>query len=120
MEDKKSCPSAPFKEGLSVFAKIENDHFAFTEDLIKIDKEMLETSSGTDYRATMKCVTKGCVNWNGNRCTVPQQMAYFIDARTDHDDYSNCGLKPSCRWFAENGVKACQMCPLIRTKFVGT
>ncbi len=120
MEDKKSCPSAPFKVGHSVFGIFKGDHLEFTEGLIKIDEEMVLEVEKAEYRATMKCVTKGCVNWNGKKCTVPEQMAYFVDPYAQSADYENCSLRPTCRWFAENGRNACKMCPLIKTKFVGT
>jgi hypothetical protein len=120
MEGKKSCPSAPFKEGHSVFGIFKDDRLEFTDNLIKIDQQMVEDSFKTEFRVSMKCVTKGCVNWNGKKCSVPDQMSYFLSPQADPSLYEKCSLKPTCRWFAENGAEACKMCPLIRTKFVGT
>jgi hypothetical protein len=124
METKKSCPSAPFKKGHSIFAKFDGEKMSFLKTLIKIDNEIIETETRsrekTDIRATMPCVTKECINWNGKRCTVPEQMNYFLDQLEDISLVSNCPIQKSCRWYEQDGEKACKICPLIKTKLFGT
>ena len=91
--------------------------------MIKIDDRTLQENEAikkaTDDRATMKCVTKGCINWNGDKCTVPEQMSYFFTPLDNIDDYKNCPLKSTCRWYAQDQEKSCSICPLIKTKAFG-
>jgi hypothetical protein len=119
--DKKNCPSAPFKKGHSIFAVFEDQTFKFTEDLIKIDEEIAREAANlenkTNYRATMPCVTKGCGNWDGQKCTVPDQMRQYLAPIEDVQNYRNCPIKSTCRWHAQEGERACQICPLIKTRF---
>lgn len=123
MSESKSCPSAPFKKGNSVFAIFEGDQMTFTDSMIPITEALMSESSffseKTEVRTTMKCVTKGCINWNGKKCTVPDQMSYFFQPLEEISAFKNCPLKTTCRWYAQDGEQSCSICPLIRTKPFG-
>lgn len=118
--EKKLCPSAPFKEGNKIFALFDDQHFKFTDQLKMIDgeltREVVEDGDRAAYRATMPCVTKGCGNWDGQKCTVPDQMRYYLSPLTDIEDFRNCPIQKGCRWFAQEGESACRICPLIKTR----
>lgn len=124
IEDKKSCPSAPFKKGHSIFGYFKNDNLIFPDSPIKIDDDFLDQLDPriekAEFRVTMKCVTKGCGNWNGQKCTVPDQMNQLVGKIENAEVYMNCPLKTTCRWFAQDAEEACKICPLIKTKLFGT
>lgn len=117
--EKKLCPSAPFKKGHNIFGELINDSFIFKDELTKIDEDTFSSVSQSDnknnYRVSMTCATKGCGNWNGSKCTVPDQMKNFIPA--DKRSIQPCPIRNACRWFAQDGESACGICPLIKTDF---
>ncbi|WP_235296195.1 hypothetical protein [Portibacter marinus] len=117
MDTKKSCPSAPYKKGHSVFGKFEGNTLQYLEELDVIESGDLEFGKHENVRATMPCVTKGCINWNGNKCTVPDQMSHYFNPVQDLSAVENCPIRSSCRWYAQDGDRACSICPLIQTKF---
>ncbi|GLR15787.1 hypothetical protein [Portibacter lacus] len=120
MDNKKMCPSAPLKKGYSVFGKFIDGKLEYYDEIITIDSEMLDTVKRENVRTTMPCVSKGCGNWSGDKCTVPDQMNFFLTPIEDESQFENCPLRKSCRWFFQDGIKACGICPLIETKLFGT
>lgn len=96
MMKKMNCPSAPFKKGHLIFAFFQDNSFQFIEDPINIDDRMVSAvekdDDKTNYRATMPFVTRGCRNWDGEKCTVPDQMRYYLRPLQDSDIQSSCPI----------------------------
>ncbi|GLZ39045.1 hypothetical protein Acsp05_26690 [Actinokineospora sp. NBRC 105648] len=64
------------------------------------------------YRFAAPCVESGCVFWDG-ACRA-------VDAA--HEDFvavggalPECGIRETCRWWAQQGPAACAVCPSVRT-----
>ena len=69
------------------------------------------------FRFSQPCVEAGCSQWTGTRCGVIDRV---VQAGADAEYVSEssppaCGIRPACRWFAQEGVQACAVCPLVIT-----
>ena len=56
------------------------------------------------------CVTDRCQHWGGGRCGVGDLIA---SAATGDAQPPPCPIRATCRWWAQNGVAACHVCPMI-------
>ena len=64
------------------------------------------------FRFAAPCQGANCVNWLGNRCQVPSQVSTLVE----QVDAPTCGIRLQCRWFHENGLAACKVCPKVTTQ----
>jgi len=123
MKEPLLCPSAPVKKGLDVFAYFDDkkdlQYLEETEPItvVMID-ELKLSSTSTSLRAAMPCATKGCINWDGSRCSVPDQMNYLLKEKIKPNPILSCAIRTSCRWYAQEGIAACSICPLVVTDFI--
>ena len=120
MREKRSCPSAPIKKGHFLIGKFEDTHLKFNVSKTEIDTDILaeiKEAGKENYRASMDCVTSKCLNWNGTKCIVTEHVASYFTVLKE-EEYKNCSIRDTCRWFYKDREKACQMCPLIKTQFI--
>lgn len=121
MDDKYKCPSAPIKKGHWLLGKFSEDNLAYQKELVTIDSQLFNTikkdGDKTKYRAAMDCATKNCLNWNGNKCTVTDQMSPYLEGKPAPEKHIECSIRSSCRWFHQEGYNACKICPMIKTEF---
>jgi hypothetical protein len=71
------------------------------------------------YRFAGPCVESRCGFWTGAGCGLGAAMAdsYADVAGEQASDAAlpRCSIRPRCRWYAEQGARACAACPLIVT-----
>ncbi len=74
-------------------------------------------------RACGPCQETGCVNWQRSRCRVGDRLveagrtAISPEARWQVEE---CEIRPDCRWFAQSGAAACDVCAyVIEARFYG-
>lgn len=119
--NKKSCPSAPIKKGHYLIGEFKaSNSLDYSKESALIDSAKIKeirANGSSNYRASMPCQAKGCMNWNGSKCTVPDQMRdYFMNVQTI-DSIENCTIRSNCQWFAQEQYSACKICPYIKTEF---
>jgi hypothetical protein len=67
----------------------------------------------TIFRIAAACETSGCKHFKGNECTLAQRivegLAPVVNALPP------CQIRPTCRWFHQEGRNACLRCPQVIT-----
>lgn len=115
-----SCPSGPLKKGATLLGQFKDSNvLQYEKELKTIDDTMAEKfnkENASSYRAAITCASKGCYNWNGKECTVPDQMRPLLNIEPTAE-VENCVIRNTCRWFSQEGYSACEICPLIKTAF---
>ena len=115
-----TCPSGPLKKGATLLGKFkEANILQYEKELKLIDDAMLDEykeEGASSFRTAITCATKGCYNWNGKKCTVPDQMRPLLK-ETVSAEVEHCVIRNTCRWFSQEGYSACTLCPMIKTAF---
>jgi hypothetical protein len=116
------CPSAPPEiEGAVAFGVV--DHSADTpevlyfEEPLPVTPELLALASPLRptevFRFGATCQQRGCAHWGGKTCNLAERIVDGIEPGTLAPI---CQLRPTCRWFAERGARACVRCAAIVTQ----
>jgi len=90
----------------------------YTEKPIRITEGMIQVFNEIDYpekhfRFTMRCRDSGCAQWEDGMCSIASALKNSevnIDTKL-----SACGIRKACRWFSQEGEKACKLCKYIVT-----
>lgn len=73
----------------------------------------------TRYRFAGPCVESGCGFWTGEQCGLGARLADSYAkvnaANQDPPHLPRCAIRSRCRWYAEQGSRACAACPLVVT-----
>ncbi|TFV86281.1 hypothetical protein [Blastococcus sp. CT_GayMR16] len=73
------------------------------------------------FRFAEPCVEQGCANWTeAGRCSVADRVVASQDDGDPGDRLPACGIRGSCRWFAQVGREACRGCPFVLHSEVST
>lgn len=117
----KSCPSAVAMPGAVLLGSVNADGtVGFIETPIEIDESFMEMGKGLDlersFRFSSKCVQSGCKQWKDGNCTVIQRiMNAEPEWHLQHAQLPACSIRATCRWYAQEGAKACSYCAYITT-----
>jgi hypothetical protein len=91
----------------------------FLKQEVIVDKRFIEVAEeGRNprkrFRFVNTCVEKGCTQWESGKCGVAEAT---VEAELPMaDTLPECGIRQSCRWFAQRGEVACRMCPEVITE----
>ena len=61
------------------------------------------------------CMEHNCVQWAGSRCGLIDRVVDHFGER-DSAELPKCGIRNTCRWFAQHGRNACTSCPEVVRK----
>lgn len=112
-----SCPSASNTHGDEVFAVFDESsgvlrYLPAEVEVPPIAKETLDMDEfASKNRQVGKCLTWSCLYWRG-AC----QLGHFV-SKIELDQevtLQDCVIRGRCRWYAENGPKACGPCMSVR------
>jgi hypothetical protein len=116
------CPSAQLDmEGAQIIGVIAGDpdapQIAYLERGVDIDlgvaANLGELAATEVFRIAAKCETSRCCHFDGARCAlagrIVQQLPEVVEL------LPRCKIRPTCRWFAEQGGAACRRCPQVVT-----
>jgi hypothetical protein len=81
-----------------------------TDELLALTGDVLPTEV---LRIAAPCIGGACQHFNGSNCTLVARTVIHLDAITEK--LPPCAIRPSCRWWHEEGKAACQRCPQIVT-----
>ena len=117
-----TCPSAPPESGSVllgiVTAKGEiaylTPHIPVTEDLLAtFEKDGVPPENRLRFAGP--CMECRCVQWADSRCgLIDRVVDHFGDREVG--SLPRCGIRPTCRWFAQQGRAACASCPEVVRK----
>jgi len=65
-------------------------------------------------RLAAPCAERKCAHFRDDRCTLASRIVARLP--TVIDRLSKCAIRPSCRWWHQEGPAACFRCPAIVTE----
>lgn len=121
-EKRLDCPSAqPDMEGARPFGVIsgtpEETRVAFFRksalDSFDWRKQFDTTDATRLFRFGARCEESGCAHFGSGKCKLGQRINRDLPPVVDA--LPACLLRPTCRWFAEQGGSVCLRCPQVVT-----
>jgi hypothetical protein len=65
------------------------------------------------FRLAARCEEHRCTHFDGSRCTLAKRIVATLPPVVDA--LPQCQIRPTCRWYAEQGRRACFRCPQVVT-----
>ncbi len=62
------------------------------------------------FRLAAPCLGEGCVQWAGAQCSLIGRLRSELGPRPAAA-LPECGIRPACVWFRQDGADACGICP---------
>jgi hypothetical protein len=119
------CPSAPPEmEGAMVFGVVggtaQAPRLAHLIQPLPVTDELLALAEPASPRAVFRtaapCAASACLHFAQGTCRLASRIVEELPAAVD--GLSACRIRPSCRWWQQEGKDACLRCPLIVTETV--
>lgn len=116
-----SCPSAqPDMDGARVFGVLsgtpEAPRIAYLKAGISVDATAADLAGLPPtqvFRFAARCETSRCVHFNGQQCTLAARVVDELPEVVEA--LPACTIRPTCRWYLEQGAAACRRCPQVVT-----
>lgn len=121
LDTSSSCPSAqPDMAGAVVFGVVggtaDSPDVAYLEERQPVTPELLDLAGPVEptevFRFGAPCATSGCQHFDGARCSL---AAKIVTLPPVVRRLPRCSLRPTCRWWREQGPRACARCPAVVT-----
>lgn len=118
----KLCPSSTSHEGALLLGVVQGDQTVallntdLTVDASFVAKAEAEGFPEKRFRFAGKCVKSGCKQWTGTKCGVIKEFSEY-NPHLDNMEFPlpDCIIRNRCRWFSQEGNKACIICPYVIT-----
>jgi hypothetical protein len=122
-EEPKLCPSATCSKGASLLGIVQgNKTVALLDSPIKLTQAFIEKAHELGepekrFRFTNKCIKSGCGQWTGKSCGIMNELAASNPSvRSNNDELPQCFIRSVCRWYSQDGGKACKICLFVITE----
>lgn len=120
----KTCPSGPPEPGSVLLGMVvAPGQVAYLSPGIPVTAELLDglTQSGIPIenrmRFSCKCMEHSCEQWSGDgsggRCGLVDRAIAALAITSGPDELPRCGIRATCRWYAQHKAKACAACPEV-------
>ena len=120
----KTCPSGPAEPGSVLLGMVVGPgQVAYLSPSIPVTSELLAEleQDGIPIENRMRfactCMEHRCRQWNGDagggRCGLADRAIAALSITEGLEDLPNCGIRSTCRWFAQHRAKACAACPEV-------
>ncbi len=124
-ESTKSCPSSVAKPGATLLGMVnDNGILGYIETAVEIDESFIEQAGEgaaleRSFRFSSKCATTSCRQWQEGKCGVIEKvMNMNPDWHLSNPQLPSCSIRSTCRWFSQEGARACSYCPYIITNML--
>ena len=116
------CPSAPpdAHDGVVlgvVLGTPEEPRAAFLTEPMHVTEHVIALASPASptevFRFAAPCATTLCRHFDGKSCRLATRIVRELPAVVA--DIPICRIRPSCRWWAQEGRNACLRCPQVVT-----
>ena len=78
-------------------------------------KTSIDSFKKDNLRFSSKYETKNCTNWTGSECSLPSKILSTIkEVSISNSNYLDCRIKKDCRWFYQEGIEVCKICPVVK------
>jgi hypothetical protein len=117
------CPSArPEMEGAMVFGVVggtpEEPRVAHLVRPLLVTDELLALAEPASplavFRTAAPCAASACLHFAQGRCRLVSRIVEELPEVVN--GLPACRIRPSCRWWLQEGKDACLRCPLIVTE----
>lgn len=117
------CPSArPEMEGAIVFGVVggtaREPRLAHLARPLPVTDELLTLAAPASplavFRTAAPCAASACLHFAAGRCRLASRIVEDLPEAVD--GLPVCRIRPSCRWWLQEGKAACLRCPLIVTE----
>jgi hypothetical protein len=111
------CPSHKCTSGAQLIGIVQADgRVGFLGQPLPIDRNFVEIATQgrppeLRFRFASPCAKSRCANWGGTGCGIAAGLPK--SAAPAEGNLPNCGIRPQCRWFREQGERACGVCPEV-------
>ena len=68
---------------------------------------------GHVFRIAARCEQSRCIHFSGERCGLAQRIVDQLPEVVEN--LPMCQIRPTCRWYLEQGRHACLRCPQVVT-----
>jgi hypothetical protein len=121
----KTCPSAPAELGSVVLGVVvAPGQVAYLAPSVPVTPELLDgfRKDGVPIENRMRfacaCREHQCKQWSGGtggggHCGLVERAVEALAITEGLDNLPNCGIRSTCRWFAQHQRKACAACPEV-------
>ncbi len=123
-KERKSCPSSTAEDGAILLGVVNEDGtVGYISTPVTIDDAFIQEASQHgnpehQFRFSNACVEAGCRQWQTGKCGVIKNI---MESNADVElepRLPECSIRTSCRWFHQEGPKACSFCPYIITNML--
>jgi hypothetical protein len=121
-----TCPSAPPEPGSVLLGIVAaKGEIAYVTPNIPTTQTLLDSFASNGIapenrlRFAGPCMGRKCVQWAGARCGLIDRVVAHFDEADVTRPLPKCGIRSTCRWFAQHGRTACASCPEVIRKPAG-
>ena len=123
VQEAKLCPSSTCSTGSTLIGIVQGDNtvtllttpLKVNEDFVRKANEYGEPEKR--FRFADKCIKSGCKQWTGKSCGIMNELANSNPSiQTTDNDLPECIIRPNCRWYSQEGGKACKICMFVVTQ----
>jgi len=117
------CPSAqPDMAGAKIFGIQTTNPEAerrvgYLSQSLPVTEELLAAAAPAEaaevFRIAAPCLGSGCKHFDGANCMLATRVATMLNPVVA--GLPPCAIRPTCRWFRQEGKAACLRCPQIIT-----
>jgi hypothetical protein len=120
MSDRVSCPSGQPAQGDSLVIGVvvaqggrsQVSLLPKSVPLRSVARLIPDTIPATEVlRLAAPCAERNCAHFSDDRCTLASRIVARLPPVIDR--LSPCALRPSCRWWHQEGPAACHRCPQL-------
>lgn len=112
-------------EGAAVFAIIQGTttepRAAYLDQIVPLTAEIAAGAAPVDptevFRLSAPCAANGCCHFREGRCSLAARLVQLMPAVAA--TVPPCMLRPTCKWWLQEGVNACLRCPQVVTRLYG-
>jgi hypothetical protein len=113
------CPSSRCEPGASLIAILDEGRLAHITPALPVNEAFVASarehgSPEARMRFASPCLKAGCAQWTGSSCGIIEQVV-AAEIGPSGGRLPRCAIRPSCRWYAQEGAAACRACPLVVT-----
>ena len=121
MSDRIDCPSAqPGRRTSRIYGVMtgsaEARRVGYLTETVELTPDLLAMSGAAKptqlFRIAAPCAESACIHFDGS-CTLAQRIVASLAPVVS--SLPPCQIRPTCRWYLEQGGEACLRCPQIAT-----
>ena len=118
----RTCPSSPLHKRANVLGLVRRSgRVHFLGEPLPVHEEFIQIagkgrSVGQRFRFSGPCLKSGCGQWRDGSCSVAAETmsrAQPEASTSEHPELPECGIRTTCRWFAQEGATICRACPEV-------